>query len=469
MRVAKLLLLNSDASQEFIAALREILAALPHPALSLRPKVFEPGDAASPEGLSRTMSQLKPDLCFVTSRSPLGQRAGELLGQIKACAPEARVIVGLEEAEPEQMVELLRLGALDFVTPPLRAVDILPRIWRWTESAVPPQSRPRVRDQHQELKHLVGRSDVFLDVINKIPAVACCDAGVLIAGETGTGKELCARAIHYMSPRASGPFIPVNCGAIPLDLVENELFGHAPGAFTGAATMEFGLIHEADGGTLFLDEIDSLPLQAQVKLLRFLQDKVYKPLGAAKIRAANVRVVAAMNGDPPEAVSTGRLRRDLYYRLNVIPLKLPPLRERRGDILLLAHHFLSRFAAAFGKPARDFTPAAVQALNGYDWPGNVRELEHVIEQGVVFSDGPLLDAADIRLEDGAKQAYPESFKEAKANLIRQFEKSYLQDLLLANHGNVSRAARAAHKNRRALWHLIRKHEIDIRCFRTEAE
>jgi two-component system, NtrC family, response regulator GlrR len=202
MSVVKLLLLNSDASQEFTTTLREILVGAAHPALRPCYKVSEPDEAASPDSLSRTMSKLKPDLCFVTAKSSLGRRVGELLEQIRACAPEARIIIGLEEAEPEQMVELLRLGALDFITPPLRAVDILPRIWRWTESAERPQFRSRPRSQHQELKHLVGRSDAFLEVINKIPAVARCDAGVLIAGETGTGKELCARAIHYMSPRA---------------------------------------------------------------------------------------------------------------------------------------------------------------------------------------------------------------------------------------------------------------------------
>ncbi len=415
------------------------------------------------------MSELKPDLCFVMLKSQRRGQIGELLESIKTCAPDVRIIVGLEDGVPEQMVELLKLGAVDFITPPLRPVDILPRIWRWTESATPPAARPGARGKHHELKHLVGRSAAFLAEVNKIPTVAQCDAGVLITGETGTGKELCARAVHYLSPRARGPFVPINCGAIPVELVENELFGHAPGAFTGASTLEFGLIREADSGTLFLDEIDCLPLQSQIKLLRFLQEKVYKPLGSTKICAANVRIVAAMNTAPQEAIESGRLRRDLYYRLNVIPLRLPPLRQRREDILLLARHFIAKYAAEFDKPARDFTTGAVRMLYSYDWPGNVRELEHVVERAVVFSNRALIADVDMHIADGEGQTRPESFKEAKEKLIRQFEKTYLQDLLLANQGNVSRAARAAHKHRRALWHLIRKHQIDIQCFRPEAD
>jgi len=464
MRNVKLLLVNADWRSNFTVALREMLDASTNSALNLRPEVFEQNGDIEPDGLAQFASELKPDLCILMSKPPARARAAELLAALKAAAPAIPIIIGLKDGAPEHFVEFLNLGAVDFITPPLRATDVLPRIWRLTEDAPGAEAGPLSCVKRQELKHLIGNSEAFLTEVNKIPIVARCDAGVLITGETGTGKELCARALHYLSLRSRGPFVPVNCGSIPHDLVENELFGHKPGAYTGASTSEFGLVHEADGGTLFLDEVDCLPLQSQVKLLRFLQDKVYKPLGTSKVCEAYVRVVAAMNVDAQESVSSGRLRRDLYYRLNVIPLHLPPLRERREDILLLAYHFLAKYASEFDKPARDFTAATKRALNCYDWPGNVRELEHVIERAVIFSDRPLI-AVDVGIAGGEGQPPPESFNEAKAKLIRQFERTYLQDLLLTHHGNVSRAARAAHKNRRVLWQLIRKHHIDVQRFR----
>jgi len=317
------------------------------------------------------------------------------------------------------------------------------------------------------LKRLIGESPAFVEQIQKLPAVARCDAGVLISGETGTGKELIARAIHYLSPRARGPFVPVNSGAIPLDLVENELFGHERAAFTGAHAAQPGLIEQADGGTLFLDEVDSLPPLAQVKLLRFLQEKELRRLGSTRTRKCDVRVIAATNAEVEAALAEGKIRRDLYYRLNVIPVPLPPLRERRKDIPLLALHFLHRYAGELGQPCRAFTPGAMQALQDYGWPGNVRELEHVVERAVVLAgDREEIDlgALDVPRPD-SRPADPPSFQEAKARAIARFERGYLEELLATFGGNITRAARAAQKNRRAFWELIRKHDIDARRFR----
>ena len=291
---------------------------------------------------------------------------------------------------------------------------------------------------------------------------------VLISGETGTGKELCARAIHYLSPRAGRPFITVNCGAIPVELVENELFGHERGAFTDASTAQGGLIHEAEGGTLFLDEIACLPLLAQVKLLRFLQDKEYRRLGSPKTQQGDVRVVAAMNIDLEEAVREGKLRQDLYYRLNIIPLVLPPLRERREDIPLLARYFLAKYAARLNKDVTDCSPDVMQLLVLYEWPGNVRELEHTIERAVVLSEQAVIHKADIILPRVAAAAHQDSFQEAKAKVIAQFERTYIQGLLLAHQGNITKAARAAQKNRRAFWQLMRKHLLDAHSFKSSA-
>ena len=314
-------------------------------------------------------------------------------------------------------------------------------------------------------QQLLGESPSFFSEIKKIPVVAASDASVIISGETGTGKELCAQAIHYLGPRAEKPFVPINCGAIPAGLVENELFGHGAGAFTNASTSQPGLIHEAEGGTMFLDEVVSLPPSAQVKLLRFLQEKEYRPLGSTKTYRADVRVIAASNIDVEKAVMEGTLSRNLYYRLNVVPIKLPPLRERREDIPLLAHHFLARYSARFNKQVSDFSPEAVQVLVLYDWPGNVRELEHVVQRAAVFTRQAAIQRHDIvlpRLEANQRQ---EPFKEAKARVIAQFETDYLTKLLVAYHGNLTRAARAAQKDRRAFWELIRKHRINVQGFK----
>ena len=256
----------------------------------------------------------------------------------------------------------------------------------------------------------------------------------------------------------------MNCGSLPAELLENELFGHERSAYTGAFTTSPGLVGEAEGGTLFLDEIDSLPLLAQAKLLRFLQDGEYRPLGSSKVRHSDVRIIAASNADLKAAVEGGRLRRDLYYRLNIVPLRIPSLAERRDDVPLLAAHFLEHYVARFDKPGMELAADAVEVLTAYDWPGNVRELEHVLARAVVLSSHRVLHGADLDLPVRAR---PHSFREAKARVVAQFERDYIRDLLVSHSGNISRAAAAAGKNRRAFWELIRKHAIDAGGCRPE--
>jgi DNA-binding NtrC family response regulator len=370
------------------------------------------------------------------------------------------VIVIFEGFKPEEIIELLKLGVADFIIPPLKAIDVLPRVWRLSEHTHRQETLVYRLKERIGLGQLVGQSPAFLLEIKKIPLLAKCEASVLISGETGTGKELCARAIHYLSPRANKPFVPASCGAIPLELVENELFGHVQGAFTSASSSRPGLIHEAQGGTLFLDEIDCLPLLAQVKFLRFLQEKEYRQLGASKVHHADVRIIAATNIDLEKAMKEGRFRHDLYYRLNIIPLSLPPLRDRKGDIPLLAQHFLADYALEFNKHVEGLASEALQKLVAYDWPGNVRELENVIERAVVFSSQILLQSSDIILPY-SEPLVKESLRTAKSKVIAQFEKNYVQELLLAYRGNITKAAKAAQKNRRAFWELIRKYRINV--------
>jgi two-component system response regulator GlrR len=312
------------------------------------------------------------------------------------------------------------------------------------------------------LKQMVGQSPKLLKLTKMVAKVARCDASVLISGETGTGKEIVAQAIHALSQRKNKPFVPVNCGAIPPDLMENELFGHEPGAFTGALSSSAGVIHDAEGGTLFLDEIDSLPLQSQVKLLRFLQEKEYRPLGSRRTVHANVRVISASNANFDKGVRSGMFRADLYYRLQVMPLFIPSLRERKEDIPILARHLVAKYSAENNLSPMPLSSQALHKLISYSWPGNVRELENVLERAVILSESSCIDAGDIDLPVIQEAVDQGSFKTLKAKAVKEFETEYLQKLLVLNEGNVAKAAQAAGKHRRAFLELLHKHRIDVR-------
>jgi two-component system response regulator GlrR len=460
------LLLEVGADNESSSALQSILE--PYFSFAVRRHTLSHpnnGHAQNGSNLEQVIRGLNPAPIFLLISHDTLSGVRLLLESIRLQFPHIPVIIVIEACEPGDVFELLKAGAADFITAPLRAADVLPRTWRLLAPLNSEQKPAHALKTESGLKQLVGESPVFLAQVNKIPLIARCEANVLIVGETGTGKELYARAIHYCSERAGKPFVPVNCGAIPVDLLENELFGHQRGAYTGAATLQPGLIEEADGGTLFLDEIDCLPVMAQVKLLRFLQDKEYRPLGATRMRKVDVRIIAASNLNLEEAVQAGKLRQDLYYRLNVVSLVLPPLRERREDISLLACHFLDKYAIEFGKRITGFAPEVLQSLILYGWPGNVRELEHVIERSIVLCAGPLIEGSDLSLSSSQPAGHTESLQQAKAKEIARFEKSYVQGLLSACRGNITRAAEVAQKNRRAFWHLIQKHQIDVKRFK----
>ncbi len=407
-----------------------------------------------------TILKFNPHVIFLILSSNDLKEAEIFLQFMKEKSYPFPVIAISNDVKAEDIIKLLKCGAVDFIISPIKTEDLIPRIWRFLKQN-PEEKSIQILKEKIGLKQMVGRDPAFLSEIEKIPLTAKCDVNVLILGETGTGKELCARAIHYLSLRTGHPFIPVNCGAIPTELVENELFGHEKGAFTGAINRYPGLIHEAHGGTLFLDEIDCLPLQMQVKLLRFIQDKEYRQLGSAKMHQANVRIIAASNIDLEKMVSEGGFRRDLFYRLNVISIVLPPLRERKTDIPILTRHFLDKYAFEFNRPVPGLSSEALQKLLIYEWPGNVRELENVIQRVTVFSLQPIIHEAEIVLPLSKKSEVQESFRITKSKAIIQFEKNYIQGILLAHHGNISQAAKAAQKNRRAFWELIRKYKIDV--------
>ena len=322
--------------------------------------------------------------------------------------------------------------------------------------------------------NLIGESPVFLDVLREVRRFSCCDAPVMVLGETGTGKEKIARAIHYLGVAEGEPFVAVNCGALPDSLVENELFGHVRGAYTDAREAQKGLVEQAAGGSLFLDEIEALSPKGQVALLRFLQEYEYRPIGSDRTRTARLRLITASNEPLEELVREGRFRKDLYYRINILNLTLPPLRERGDDVLLLAEHFLEQFRNRYGQHDRQLSAATREWLPRAHWSGNVRELENLLLRAFLLAETTEIHIdppADLRRERRHRaidrrmnHLFEHSFKEAKGLVISAFERSYLEQMLRETRGNISQAARRAGKERRSFAKLLEKHGLDKQRF-----
>ncbi len=313
-------------------------------------------------------------------------------------------------------------------------------------------------------KLLLGRSRRFIELTRTIERYSTAEASILIRGETGTGKELVARALHYSGKRRDGPFVPVNCASLPDTLLESELFGHRRGAFTGASSDRKGLVEFALGGTLFLDEVDSLTPKAQAALLRFLQDGTYRPVGANREHRFSGNVVAASNADLQKLAESGKFRLDLYYRLDVLQIPIPPLRERREDILYLADHFLHRFKSRYGGKASAFSPATEQWMLAHPWPGNVRELENFVHRAFLHSDGEIISFLPGDTAENREVTEWEDMKSARQRVVETFERNYLHRLMTHCRGNITRAARLAGKERRCLGRLLQKYDIDRRQF-----
>lgn len=326
--------------------------------------------------------------------------------------------------------------------------------------------------------NLCGNCDKFLQVLELIKQLSKHQATVLIQGETGTGKENAARAIHYLGARATCPFVPINCATIADDLLESELFGHEKGAFTDAHQTKEGLVVVANGGSLFLDEIDSLSSKAQASLLRFLQTQEYRPVGSKKILRANVRVIAATNADLKQLVKHKKFREDLFFRLNVLNLTMPPLRERKADMAIIAESLLQRFSREYELPVRLLSQQSLQYLQQQDWPGNVREFENTLLRSYLLSTGDYIDIGDdvvpafyTSVVDGesdtgaCNRCATMSFQDAKAQAIVDFEQHYLREVMQITHGNVTLAAKIAGKERRALGKLLQKYAIDKSQYR----
>ena len=362
------------------------------------------------------------------------------------------------------LVQSFRVVADDLIFWPVREQELLQRLkWLLTPRDRQAELAREKLTQEFALQNMVGAAPSFVRLLEQIARFGPTEAPVLLTGETGTGKELCARSIHMLSTRQQGPFIPVDCGAVPEHLAESELFGHVRGAFTDAHRDHNGLASLAEGGTLFLDEIDALSLPTQGKLLRFIQEGTYRPLGGERFTRAHVRVVAASNGDLERMVSAKQFRSDLYFRLNVLRLVLPPLRERRSDIQMLAQHFLEQLAEPQDGSVGLLHPASLQKLQAYDWPGNVRELLNVLQRAVVLSAGAAILPEHILFTttpSPAGETCAASFRAARSQAIENFERHYIVEMLQKHHGNITHAAHEAGHDRRGFGRLAKKYHLD---------
>lgn len=421
--------------------------------------------------IARDLPAAKQRLCETSFRlaliflCPADLCSFRQIAETLEAGPHLRLIACICGAPENLTLQVVQLPCDDFIIYPTSQNEILARLRRCLDGSL--STKLDEVKHHLLIKHgvknLVGRDPKFCEAIAKIQQIAACEVPVLLTGETGTGKEVFARTIHYLSPRAGKPFIPVNCAAIPTELFENELFGHAKGAYTGATEQREGLIQAANHGTLFLDEVDSLAPLLQAKLLRFLEEHEFKPLGVNRLCKADVRIVAAGLADLWTKVQAGKFRDDLYYRLNVISVYLPPLRERKGDIPLLAEHFLQKYAEQLHKRLTGFAAGVRSVLENYPWPGNIRQLENTIYHAVAVAQPPVIHLSDLNLTTSHEHevaSSPKSFKADKAQLIADFERRYLTELLAEHGGNISQAARAAHKDRRSFWGLLKKYHID---------
>jgi two-component system response regulator GlrR len=391
-----------------------------------------------------------------------GENGVSLMEALREVKPELPVIILTAYGTINNAVDAMQRGACNYMTKPFDGVDLIAQIDSCLKAHhMQPSDTAAEPETKGVFDRIVAESSAMKAVLAQVAQVAATDTNVYIEGESGTGKELIAQCLHKASGRKNGPFIAINCAAIPENLMESELFGYAKGAFTGAERSRDGLFTQAHGGSFFFDELAELSLPMQAKLLRALESREYYPLGSNRKVSVDVRVIAASNRDLEKDMEEGRFREDLYYRIRVIPVSLPPLRERKEDIPLLARHFIKEFSKASGKTVLELSPSAAKKLMAADWPGNVRELKNAMEYAVAMATGRVVTPDLISGPPvGGKERVP-SYRDARDS----FEKDYLVQLLASNNGNVSKAAKAAGKYRADLYVLLRKHGLDPTAFR----
>ncbi len=400
----------------------------------------------------------------------------EFLQYAAGVFPEATIIMMSAYGTIETAVEAMKRGAYDYISKPFKADEVLLVLEKAAERTTLKTENRRLRQQLANIEetytfgNIIARSKAMQAVVKLIAKVAAYDTTVLITGESGTGKELVTRSIHFNSQRARSPFVPINCGGIPENLLESELFGHVKGAFTGADKKNIGLCETAHTGTLFLDEVGELPFSLQVKLLRMLQDNEIRPVGASDTKKVDIRIIAATAKDLAEEVGQGRFREDLFYRLNVMHIRLPALRERPEDIPFLCRTFLDQFNQKFGKNIEGLSPAVMNALMQHDWPGNIRELENVIERAVILTEGKQITIDDM--PPGALRSGETADTDRKKELVdpptcslkaaqRQWEKKLITRALLETGGNRTKAAKLLEISHPSLLRKIKEYQLDV--------
>ena len=423
--------------------------------LQLSTAGFEVDKAGSAEEALKLVD--RADLILTDLKLP-GMDGLELLAAIRRQNMQAPVIVMTAYGTVEIAVEAMKAGAADFLLKPFSLDHLMAVVHKALEVRALRDENRKLREElghRYQFDNIIGRSPAMQEIFATIERVAPTRSTVLLAGESGVGKDLIARAIHFHSPRRDHPFVKINCTALPENLMESELFGYEKGAFTGAMGTKPGKFEQADTGTVFLDEIGDVPPSIQVKLLRVLQEREFERLGSNKTRHIDVRVIAATNQDLRAALEQGTFREDLYYRLNVVPINIVPLRERKQDIPSLAEHFLRKYAAETGNRVDSMTPAAIAKLSEYHWPGNVRELENAIERSLVMCNGPQLDAADIKLDNAPRPRIAGTeFSLPPGMTLDQFEQEVIREALKRAEGNKSQAARMLGLTRNALRYRL---------------
>lgn len=417
------------------------------------------------------------DLALIDLKMP-GMNGLEVLEQAVALNPDLVLIIFTAYGTIESAVEAVKKGAFNYITKPFTAGQLAAVVAKGLEYSHLLRENVRLRQELKEccpVHQIVGRSATLEMVLATVAKVAPSEANVLVTGESGTGKELLARALHSNSARCQGPFVAVDCAALPSTLLESELFGHEKGAFTGASQAKRGLLELAHSGTLFLDEIAELSSELQAKLLRTLQERTFRRLGGERLVSVDIRIISSTNRDLEAEVQQGRFRQDLLYRLNVVSIALPPLRDRLGDVSLLVQHFLQEFSRAASKACGRITPEALCLLEQYHWPGNIRELRNVIERAVVLCDGNIVRVRDLpeyireQARLGKLIHAAMGYKAARAQWVQSQGKQYLIALLRRHHGNISAAAREAEISRKSIYELLRRFDIDAQQFHPQLQ
>jgi len=454
-----------DDEEQIVTSIRELLKSASYTCLTA---------TSTNEGL-RIIQKERPLVVITDLRMEKAKSGIEVLEQAKLIDPSIVVVLYSAHGDVAITAEAFKKGVFDFIPKVIQTHhEILVPIERAVRYA-------KVQKENQYLKNrleieeepyfhgAVGTSQIMIDLFDQVKRVAQTNANVLVTGETGTGKEVIARGIHYYSKRSSESFVPVVVSALPESLLEGELFGHVKGAFTSATTDKAGLFEAAHKGTIFLDEIGEVPMNTQPKLLRVLQERAVRRVGSVKERDIDVRIVSATNQEPESLIKEGKLREDLYFRLNVVKVHIPPLRQRKSDIPVLAYHFLKKYRNMGLVPIEKISPEALMILQEFDWPGNVRQLQNAVESAVAVATREVIQPEDLPepLRPAKKRVFLDTgedmdFKAAKDQVVKAFERQYLEDLLKKHNNNISKVAQEAGLNRKSIYRMLESLEIDVR-------